>query len=317
MGGTPLRPGLVREATGGTYEVELDDGTVAEASLRGRLKQEARTGDKVAAGDRVRVRLHEDGSATIEENLERSSELARRDPRTRGRRAKVIVANVDQVLVVFSVTRPEPRLRLVDRFLVLASANRIPAVLVVNKLDLVDDPAEAEALFGDYRAAGYDVIFTSAKQARGVEQLRARICGRTSVLAGPSGVGKSSLMNAVEPGLGLRVAEVSKAVGKGRHTTVSARLIPLQCGGYVADTPGLRELGLWDVAAEELDTHFAELHDYLGTCRFARNCTHTHEPGCVVREAVEEGTVSKNRYESYVALREELAEAQRAEKARR
>ncbi|HUH13037.1 MAG TPA: ribosome small subunit-dependent GTPase A [Longimicrobiales bacterium] len=303
-------PGLVLQARGGVYEVEVADGRVLEASLRGRLKQEVRTGDRVVAGDRVRLALQEDGGATIEKVEERSSELARRDPRTRGRRAKVIMANADQVVVVFAAARPEPRLRLVDRFLVLAGANHLPATLVVNKLDLADD-AETAALFGDYQAAGDELLCTRVEQGRGLDALAERLAGRTSVLTGPSGVGKSSLLNAVEPGLGLRIGEVSRAVGKGRHTTVSALLIPLGSGGYVADTPGLRELGLWDVPAEELDGAFPEMHPYLGSCHFARSCTHTHEPGCAVREAVEEGRLSRTRWESYAALREELAEAQK------
>lgn len=296
------------EALGGTYEVELDGGGVVEAVLRGRVKQEARTGDRVVAGDRVAVAIA-DATATLEQVEERRSELARRDPRTRGRRAKVIVANVDQVAVVFAAAEPAPRLRLLDRFLVLAGGNDLPAVVVVNKLDLLP-AAELEPLFRPYTAAGYTVLQTSARDGRGVEELETTLCGRTTVLAGPSGVGKSSLLNALEPGLGLRVAEVSRAAGKGRHTTVSARLFPLGCGGHVADTPGLRELGLWDIPAEGLDRLFPEFAPHLGACRFVGSCTHTHEPGCAVRAAVEEGAVSRPRYESYTVLREELAGAE-------
>lgn len=297
--------GLVRSAIGGTYEVELHPGgTVVEASLRGRLKQEQRTGDAVVAGDRVTVREQEDGGHTIEAVEERSSELARRAPgRGRYRGAKVMVANVDQLVAVFAVAEPAPRLRMVDRFLVLAEANRIDALVVVNKIDRAGAPERS--IFEVYRSVGYPVLFTSVTTGAGVPELEDRLCGRTSVLAGPSGVGKSSLLNAIEPGLGLRTGAVSDAVrkgGKGRHTTVSSRLIPLPCGGYVADTPGLRELGLWGIEPGELDLYFPEMADHLTRCRFAGSCTHTHEPGCAVRDAVEAGEIPAARYESYAAL---------------
>ncbi len=212
------------------------------------------------------------------------------------------MANVDQVVAVFAAANPEPRLRMLDRFLVLAEANDLPAMIVVNKIDRVGVEAARER-FAAYEAADYPVRYTSAAEGVGIDGLRDRLCGRTSVLTGPSGAGKSSLLNAVEPGLGLRTAEVSEAVGKGRHTTVSAELIPLRCGGYVADTPGLRELGLWGVELERLDECFPEFRPYLGACRFGRGCSHTHEPGCAIRAAVEAGEVPEARYESYRALR--------------
>ncbi len=297
-----LQRGTVRKAAGGVYDVELDEGGVVAAALRGRLKMEQRTGDRVVAGDRVQVARHADGSATIEAVEERRSELARRAPGQGARRAKIIVANVDRVFVVFAAAQPEPRLRMLDRFLVLAEANDLPATIVVNKVDLVGLDA-ARQLFSVYEAAGYPVLYTSAKDGTGVDALRESLCGETSVLTGPSGVGKSSLLNAVEPGLGLRTAEISRAVGKGRHTTVTAELIPLRCGGYVADTPGLRELGLWGVDLDRLDTYFPEFRPHLGECRFGRGCSHTHEPGCAIRAAVEAGEISEERYESYRMLR--------------
>ena len=301
-----LRRGTVRATVGGVYEVELATGEVVHAALRGRLKLEQRTGDRVVVGDRVEVQLHADGSATIEAVEERRSELARRAPGHGGRRAKVIVANVDQMVVVFAAAHPEPRLRMRDRFLVLAEANDLGVRIIVYQLDLVGEDAARE-MFRVYEAAGYDVIYTSASRGTGVDALRSRLCGRISALTGPSGVGKSSLLNAVEEGLQLRTGEVSEAVRKGRHTTVSAQLLPLSCGGYVADTPGLREVGLWGVPEEELDRYFPEFRPYLGTCRFGSACTHTHEPGCAVRDAVEEGEIPEERYESYRLLREEDA----------
>lgn len=308
--------GLVRTAGGGVYEVELHQGgtgAVVEASLRGRLKREERTGDAVVVGDQVVVERQEDGAYTIEGVEPRRTELARRAPRKGGQRAKVLVANVDQLVAVFAVASPAPRLRLLDRFLVLAESSGLDAVVVANKVDLVEPGPAARAgadveeaartleALASYASLGYPVVRTSVKDGTGLEALRASICGRVTVFAGPSGVGKSSLLNALQPGLALRTAEVS-AADKGRHTTVSARLIPLDCGGHVADTPGLRELGLWGVAASELDLCFPEFRPYLEECRFGRSCTHTHEPDCAVSAAVAAGGVPVERLESYRAL---------------
>lgn len=303
--------GVVRRAAGGAYEVELQSGEVVAAVLRGRLKLVERTGDNVVTGDRVQIERQPDGGCTIEAVEERESQLARRAPGKGARRAKVIVANVDAVVIVFAAARPEPNLRLVDRFLVLAESNELPATLVVNKIDLTGEVAARER-FALYERAGYPVLYTSVKQSIGTDALHEALCGRTSVLTGPSGVGKSTLLNTVQPGLRLRVAEVSEAVGKGRHTTVAAELIPLSCGGYVADTPGLRELGLWGVPAEQLDYFFPEFGEYLGACRFGNSCTHLHEPGCTVRAALEEGRIPTSRYESYALLRRGDAEDSRA-----
>jgi ribosome biogenesis GTPase / thiamine phosphate phosphatase len=291
--------GLVRSTVGGAYEVELHQGEVVEATLRGRLKQEQRTGDAVVVGDRVEVRRHEDGGYTIEAIARRETELARAAPGGRYG-AKVMAANVDQIVAVFAVTHPEPRLRTLDRFLVLAEANGLDAIVVANKVDLAE--SEAREPFAMYDAIGYRVVYTSAETGDGIGALREQLCERTSALAGPSGVGKSSLLNAMEPGLGLRTGAVSRAVGKGRHTTVSARLIPLECGGYVADTPGLREVGLWGIDATDLDLYFPEFREHLDGCRFGRSCSHLHEPECAVREAVVSGEVAGARFESYRAL---------------
>lgn len=295
-----LAPATVLGSSGGTYQVQLASGEVRPARLRGRLKLEQRTGDRVVAGDRVSVLLLDDGSAAIESVEPRRTELVRRAPGGRG--AKVLVANPDQVVVVFAAARPEPNLRMLDRLLVLAESNELPCIILVNKADLVtgDDVRER---FAPYRAAGYDVRFISVLRSSGTDQLRALLCGRESVLTGPSGAGKSSLLNAVQPGLSLRVSDVSEAVDKGRHTTVAALLVPLDCGGYVADTPGLREVGLWGVDPGSLDRCFPEFRPYLGSCRFAKSCTHDHEPDCAVSSAVDEGLIDRGRYESYRKLR--------------
>lgn len=300
---------IVLSASGGVYDVELEDGTVAEASLRGRLKLEQRTGDRIVAGDLVHVASQPDNSLTIESVAPRTSELARRAP-GHGRKAKVIVANVDRVMIVFAAAEPEPNRRMLDRFLVLVEANRLEALIVLNKIDRVDE-AEATAFLVPYEDAGYRTLRTSVNAGIGIAELRERVCGARSVVTGPSGVGKSSLLNAAQPGLGLRIGDVSTAVNKGQHTTVSARIIPLECGGYVADTPGLRELGLWGLAADEIPDCFPEFAELIGTCRFARSCSHTHEPGCAVRAAVEAGDIDRGRFESYLTLRQEAEAAPR------
>jgi len=291
--------GTVLRAHGGVYEVETPDGVV-EASLRGRVKREERVGDKVVVGDVVELgRGSGSGSEawTIERVHERRSVLARKAP-GKAPRAKVIVANVDQVLIVFAAAHPAPHLRMLDRFLVIAEAGELQPVIVINKTDLAGD-AEARALFAPYERAGYPVIYTAARDNVGVAAVHEAICGRVSALAGPSGVGKSSLLNAVQPGLGLRVGAVSVALNKGQHTTVTAQLIPLECGGYVADTPGLREVGLWEIDTDQLHFYFPEFTALIGTCRYTSSCTHMHEPGCSVRGAVDNGEVDAGRYESY------------------
>jgi ribosome biogenesis GTPase len=297
-----LLRGRVIEAVGGVYTVELDDGRELSTRLRGRLKLEQRTGDRVVVGDLVDVAEREGEDATIEKVAPRRTELVRRAPGRNARRAKVIAANVEQVVIVFAAANPEPRLRMLDRFLVLAELNGLAAHIVINKLDVAGDADALRARFSPYAAAGYDVLFTSTKQNLQLDAFRALLCGRESAIAGPSGVGKSSLLNSLEPGLSLRVGAVSEAVNKGTHTTVSARLVRLGCGGHVVDTPGLREVGLWGMDPDRLDDAFPEFRPYLDQCRFGSSCTHTHEPDCAVQAAVEEGAVVRERYESYRTL---------------
>jgi ribosome biogenesis GTPase / thiamine phosphate phosphatase len=290
--------GTVRRGLGGVYEVETPEG-VLEAVLRGRVKRDERTGEKVVVGDRVRLVEERAGETTvwaIASVDERTTVLARKAP-GKAPRPKAIVANVDQVLIVFAAANPDPHLRMLDRFLVIAESSEIAPVIVINKTDVSGMDA-ARALFAPYERAGYAVHYTAARQNVGVDALREALCGRLSALAGPSGVGKSSLLNAVQPGLGLRVSEVSQAVNKGRHTTVTAQLIPLECGGWVADTPGLREVGLWEIEADQLQFYFPEFEPLLGNCRYP-TCTHTHEPGCAVRAAAEAGEIDAGRYDSY------------------
>jgi ribosome biogenesis GTPase len=190
---------------------------------------------------------------------------------------------------------------MLDRFLVIAEKGGIPSLVVANKIDLIGLKA-AQEIFGHYPSLGYPVVYTSVKTGRGVRELRRRLAGKISVFAGPSGVGKSSLLNAVQPGLGLQVREVSQATSKGRHTTVVRQMFPLEGGGYVADTPGLKALALYDIEPEELDGYFPELSDRVSRCYFS-NCTHINEPGCAVLGALEEGQINSERYRSYISMR--------------
>ncbi|HSL44889.1 MAG TPA: ribosome small subunit-dependent GTPase A [Anaerolineales bacterium] len=290
--------GLIIKAQSGFFTVETSQGFVV-CQLRGKLKKGRAMGDIAAIGDRVRITLLPDGSGAIEEVEERSRAIVRLDPRPQGDYQQVLLANPDQAVFIFACANPNPRLRMLDRFLVIAEKQNIPAVIVANKIDLVDDPKET---FGMYETIDYRVLYTSIKSGAGIEELRSILTGKLSAFAGPSGVGKSSLLNFMQPGLGLAVNEISTAVNKGKHTTVTRQLFPLEGGGYVADTPGWKSLALWDTEPEEIDAYFPELRDLVQHCQFS-DCTHIHEPGCAVRRALEEGKIHPERYESYLRLR--------------
>jgi ribosome biogenesis GTPase len=293
-------PGLIVRSQSGFFTVQTESG-VLTCHLRGRLKQGKHVGDIVAVGDRVKISRQPDGKGMIESIEPRTNSLVRLDPRPQGVYQQVILANPDQAVFVFACAHPVPRLRMLDRFLVIAERQRLPAIIVANKIDLVGRQC-AEETFGFYPRIGYPVLYTCAKTGEGVDELRERLTGKVSALAGPSGVGKSSLLNAVQPGLGLAVCEISEAFQKGRHTTSVRQLFPLAGGGYVADTPGLRSLALWDTEPEELDGYFPELASLVAQCQFS-DCNHKTEPGCAVRAAVEAGTVHPQRYDSYLRLR--------------
>ena len=269
--------------------------------LRGKLKQGKAKGDIAALGDRVRITVLADGAGVIEEVEERKQAIVRLDPRPQGQYQQVLLANAEQAVFVFACAHPTPKLRMLDRFLVVAEKQRIPALIVANKIDLVG-AGQAQKIFGMYTPIGYPVLYTSIKTGTGLDELRARLAGKISALAGPSGAGKSSLLNMLTPGLGLAVREISAAMDKGKHTTVARELFALEGGGYVADTPGWKALALWDTEPEEIDAYFPELAPLVPNCQFS-DCTHIHEPGCAVRAALEAGNVHPERYESYLRLR--------------
>ena len=316
--------GVVLNGTGGIWRVRAHDGQTFDAALRGRLKKEnaGKRADgslrrdtisaaadtlKLTIGDRVRLDSESEGGASaIAEILPRRSRLARRAPGG-GQGERIVAANVDQVVIVFAAANPEPHPRMLDRFLVIAEANDLSARIVINKVELVGGATVAAERWRDYERAGYPVHYTSVKQREGLGALHDALAGVVSVLTGPSGVGKSSLLNAMFEGLNLRIGEISESVNKGRHTTVGGYLHPLTGpeGGYVADTPGLREVGMWALSPTELDQCFPELRPFLDGCKFA-DCRHSVEPGCAVRDAVQRGDVSVARYESFIKLRDEL-----------
>jgi ribosome biogenesis GTPase / thiamine phosphate phosphatase len=293
--------GVVLRAQSGFFWVQTADGLV-ECKLRGRLKRERQSTDIAVIGDDVEICIVGPGEGAIEAVLPRRSRLARKAAGTRSAE-DVIVANVNQVLLVFACAQPAFTPRMLDRYLVICEHSELDPVIIAAKADLVSEE-EARAMLGPYERAGYRVIYASTHTGQGLDDVRACLAGRISVVTGKSGVGKSSLLNAVVPGLSLATSAVSAQLGKGRHTTTVAELHPLNLdgGGYVADTPGIREIGLWGLPPEDLDWCYRELRPYLGECYFA-GCTHIHEPDCAVRAAVTSGQIDPARYDSYARLR--------------
>ncbi len=291
--------GLIIKAQSGFFSVKTAQGLIL-CRLRGRLKRGRARGDIAAPGDRVRLRLLADGTGVIEEIEERERAIIRLDPRPQGEYQQVLLANPDQVVFVFACAQPAPHLRMLDRFLVIAEKQKIPPWIVANKVDLVG-MEQARQTFGLYEALGYRLLYTSTRSGAGLEAFQHQLIGKISALVGPSGVGKSSLLNAIQPGLGLAVRELG-AAGKGRHTTVVRQLFELKQGGYVADTPGWRSLALWDTQPEEVDAYFPEIAPLVARCQFS-DCTHIHEPGCAVRAALQAGKIHPQRYDSYLRLR--------------
>lgn len=312
--------GIVVKQQSGFFTVETEQGLYV-CQLRGRIKVEAsrriakdedEPTDLCALGDRVTIRPDEEGGTTVIEAVHERERVLSRADHTGGRgaamqgREQVIIANADQAVFVLAASHPTPNPRVLDRLLVAAEKGGIPTIhVVVNKIDILEKPAEAEAVFGLYDRIGYNVVYTSAVTGQGVDELRDILTGHISVFTGPSGVGKTSLLNAIQPGLGLRVSTVSHATTKGRHTTVHSEMFKLEGGGYVADTPGIRSIGIWDVEPHELEAYFVEIAPHVTDCKFP-DCTHTHEPGCAVRAAAKRGEIAVSRYRSFLRLRKEI-----------
>ena len=312
--------GLVVKDQSGFYWVEVADGTVYMCRLRGRLMEEAQSSSIAAIGDWVKISILENDETgdkgVIEEVVERKSALSR-SRRTQGNRGSgdperehVIIANADTIFFVFAAAEPTPDLHLLDRFLVAGERSEVEnLVIIVNKIDL-EDPTNIEARFLPYQQMGYPVLQTSAKDGRGIEILKQMLTGKISAFTGPSGVGKTSLLNRIQPGLGRQVKQISLYLQEGTHTTRDSALVKLDTDSfgprtYLADTPGMRYLNVWDVEPEELDAYFIDIAEHVERCRFG-DCTHENEPGCAVRKAVEKRLISRRRYNSYRKLRVEI-----------
>ena len=264
--------------------------------------------DPIAIGDRVRFTDAGKDRGMITEVLPRISKLSR--PATvPGQRVfeQVIVSNADLVIPVFAAASPAPKWGLLDRYLVTAEAADLPVLIVITKLDLLNGNQKLDEDLETYHSIGYPIHRVSSYTSEGVEELKAILKGKISVLIGKSGVGKTSLLNAIQPGLGLRVKEVGKGeLGKGRHTTTHLEMFDLEFGGSIVDTPGMREFGLWNIAPDELAYLFPEMEEHVGKCKFGLSCQHDSEPGCAIRKAVMDDKVSPHRYKSYMNLRREL-----------
>ena len=316
--------GLVVRKTTGSYTVQTEAGVIT-CSISNRLRkhlvypmrdpsslgyykvvtvEDIKQVDPVAIGDQVRLTDAGHGSGVISEILPRSSKLTRR---AAGKKPleQVIVANADQAVVVMSAAQPAPQWNLLDRYLASVEVSELAALICLTKLDLVrgtDGEPEIAARAGEYAALGYTVLLTSAGSGEGIDALREQLAGRLSVLIGKSGVGKTTLLNALQPGLGQRVGVVNAQINKGRHTTTHLEMFPLDSGGYIVDTPGMKQFGLWAIEPEDVALLYREIAPQVGRCKFKLDCTHRHEPGCEVRAAVTRGEISQRRYESYLHL---------------
>ena len=284
--------------------------TADPTSLRHRVQavREIEHIDPIAIGDQVRFLDAGQGRGLITEILPRRSKLSRPMP-VPGQRVfeQVIVSNADQVLTVFAAASPTPKWGLLDRYLVTAEAAGLPSRIIITKMDLANKNETLEKDLDIYRRIGYPIHLVCSSTGDGLEELKQALHGRMSVLIGKSGVGKTSLMNALQPGFGLRVKAVSQGdVGKGRHTTSHLQMFELDFGGTLVDTPGMREFGLWDISSEDLASLFPEMECYVGQCKFGLSCQHDHEPGCAIRKAVVSEQINPYRYQSYLRLREEL-----------
>lgn len=312
--------GLIVKEQSGFYWVETPSAQIYRCRLRGRLKEEAQASDIAAIGDKVQFSaVQEDGEAIEEPNgiiesvQARTSSLSRA-VRTEGKRGAgqaerehVLIANAEQAFFVVAARTPSPNFKLLDRLLAAGEKAHIEhLVLVINKADL-EDPLIIDRYAAPYRKMGYEVLYTSAHTQTGIDALRERLRGKLSVFTGQSGVGKTSLLNIIQPGLGRAVKSVSGYHEEGVHTTRDSALIKLEMGGYLADTPGIRQMALWDIEPDELEAYFRDIAKHAPQCKF-RDCTHVHEHGCAVRGALERGKVSKRRYENFLQLRDELRE---------
>lgn len=298
--------GLVIKNTGSWYTVKADDGSVVESKIKGNFRLRGiRSTNPVAVGDRVEIVCNAEGTAFITQIEDRRNYIVRKSQNL-SKQSHIIAANVDQAFLMVTVSHPQTSTTFIDRFLASAEAYSVPVVLVFNKTDLLT-PEERhfqQMMVTLYETVGYVCREVSAVQGDGIDGLRALLSDRVTVLSGNSGVGKSTLINALVPGVNLRTAEISDAHDAGMHTTTFSEMIELPAGGYLIDTPGIKGFGTFDMEPEEISSYFKEIFQTSQHCRFS-NCTHTHEPGCAVIEAVENHYIAASRYQSYLSMLED------------
>ncbi|MDI3526667.1 MAG: ribosome biosis GTPase / thiamine phosphate phosphatase [Tenuifilum sp.] len=298
-----MEKGLVLKSTGNRYKVRLENGKTLDCVARGRLRlNEIKTTNPLTVGDWVDVEVRDDGTGLITLIHERKNYIIRKATNL-SREAHIIAANIDQALLIVTITQPETQLAFIDRYLVTAEAYRIPTILVFNKVDLIDEPLKPvlNSYISIYESIGYKCLQVSAKENINIDLLKETLKDKVSLLSGNSGVGKSTLINLIEPGFNLKTAEISAAHLKGRHTTTFSEIFELSFGGYIIDTPGIKSFGLVDIDKNELYHFFPEIFKLSEKCKYY-NCTHIHEPGCAVIEAAEKGEIAPSRYLSYLSI---------------
>lgn len=301
--------GLVIKNTGSWYAVRTDDGMEINCKIKGNFRIKGiRTTNPVAVGDRVTITGGGDGGSFITGIAPRRNYIIRRASNL-SKEASIIAANIDMAYLVVTLVHPVTSTTFIDRFLATAEAYRVPVTLVINKVDLLDNSDDRELLDAVtylYRSIGYEVIHVSALTGEGIDSLRQAISGQISLFSGNSGVGKSSIINAIVPGLGLRTAEISTMHDTGMHTTTFSEMFPVEGGGYIIDTPGVKGFGTIDFDRQEVGHFFPEIFEISHDCRY-NNCTHVHEPGCAVLRALEEQRIARSRYASYLSIMEDSA----------
>ena len=298
--------GLVIKNTGSWYTVRTDDGQIIESKIKGNFRLKGiRSTNPVSVGDLVTLIVNREGTAFISSIDERRNYIIRKSQNL-SKQSHIIAANVDQAFLLVTVSHPETSTMFIDRFLASAEAYSVPVTLVFNKKDLLtDDELHLQQMMITlYDTVGYPCFAVSATRGEGVEPVRAALQDKITVLSGNSGVGKSTLINSILPHVGLRTAEISDAHDTGMHTTTFTEMLPLPEGGYIIDTPGIKGFGSFDMEPEEITSYFKEIFRFSKDCRF-NNCTHTHEPGCAVRRAVEDHYIAESRYQSYLSMLED------------